>query len=304
MTSEKCVDQQSPLWDKVRRILSSGLSANEKLLLISLADYAGQGGKAFPSQHRLAADMSLKERQVRNIIGGLKVKEVLNTKKQQRSSLYQIRWENLTTRPEADCQSEESQIGNEVPVTIQGTDPPIAPDRQWIASKTGNGVPTNREGTENTKKAGIEETKKPVTDQTAVQAREREIKRWCAQLKPDDFSDLSKGIDPFKRAVKIGFLRQFEDRVWFFTLWRNSWRKFRNGTTDNPARLFVGNLRIALGGGVRKGTQEDEDEAIEFLQRLDRGPGRRRLREEWEPEVEPKPLSSLVSEIMRGFQAV
>jgi hypothetical protein len=57
-----------PLWEKVRLVLRSDLSAAEKLLLIALADYGGQDGVAFPSQDTLARDVSLKPRQVRNVI--------------------------------------------------------------------------------------------------------------------------------------------------------------------------------------------------------------------------------------------
>lgn len=57
-----------PIWEQLRTILASNLSTAEKLLLITIADHGGKDGKAFADQDTLAKAVSLKPRQLRNVI--------------------------------------------------------------------------------------------------------------------------------------------------------------------------------------------------------------------------------------------
>ena len=270
------INRESPLWEKTRHIMASGLSTAEKLLLIALADYGGLNGAAFPSQQRLASDLSMSDRQVRNVITKLKRSGVLETHKKQRVSEYVVQWSKLPPRPEVSCQSE---TGSEVPVS--DSRPEI------YDTQTGSQFPTNKERTDKEKKT---------EDRLSVfeKSKARKFNQWCSRLTTDDFRELDRGWQHFQSAVSEGLLREFEDRNWFLVLWLDSWRKFQRGVTDNAAKLFIGNVKRVLAGGPRFGTEQDEDIVQDFLQ----AKRRPRNRSSEDAETEPQHISELFGQLL------
>ena len=61
-----------------------GLSPSEKLVLLSLANYADEDGRCWPSQRRMAAETSLSDRTVRSVLSALEEKGLIRREERQR----------------------------------------------------------------------------------------------------------------------------------------------------------------------------------------------------------------------------
>lgn len=118
-------------------IREAKLKTGEKLLLMVLADYCGDDGIAFCGQDRLAADVGVKPRQLRNLVTSLRPVVQAEKRGRGQTNVYRINWQALESIQD-DRQCDATQKGRDrQPIAEQATN-----DRQPIAYETGNPLPT------------------------------------------------------------------------------------------------------------------------------------------------------------------
>lgn len=217
-------------------IRESAFTATQKLLLILLAEYAGDNEWAFPSQETLALDMTLKPRQVRNILKQLE--PVIETRKGATGvpNHYRINWQRLSEHQQPDRQSSTA-------------------DRQSSTALTGNGVPTN-----------IHRTSKrtPITN-GALRGRSGGSGWQRGGIGTEEFDSLDGAEPRFREAVENGWVGE-EDKLRFLTLWAYTGRQYARPADDpNRVRNPGAFLTQCIKAQEWKGSEADEDTARAHL---------------------------------------
>lgn len=93
--------------------------------------------------------------------------------------------------------------------------------------------------------------------------------KWCSSLRVEEFQSPGRGIKRFAETVEKGFLRR-DDRFRFMGLWFDTAVKAEQGKIQNAAKVFIANLKTALGGGEWFGSDALEADVQAFLVEWDR----------------------------------
>lgn len=129
-------------WDRAAAIRAAPLTIQQKWLLRCLADYAGDDGECFVSRERLAADISLGERQVSKIVGSLVRLGIVSIDlRPHRTNIYRINWDRLES---AHSSSRNSETGNSSSGNSSSPLPgtPVRPTGNCSSRPPGTAVPT------------------------------------------------------------------------------------------------------------------------------------------------------------------
>lgn len=119
-----------------------GLSRDELLVMLALADFADDAGMCWPAMAAIAGKARMTERGARGIVRRLEIRGVL-TIEEARGRTYSNRY-RLVVKPERDDIKPEAETRNDVPVI------PVKPERENIKperddTKTGTRVPPNHQ---------------------------------------------------------------------------------------------------------------------------------------------------------------
>ena len=198
------------------------LTAQQKLVLGRLHDYAGNGNNAHPSQARLADDLSLSDRQVRTYLRDLETAGFVTTKRRRQAvAIHSLNWSAI-----------ESGIQ----------------DRKRASSlksrKTGSPLPVSSDSRPEVqrRKTGSTASSRPEAH-FRPNAQERSITNTPAapsdgfsrnKIDPGEFKSLDRGLCRFMEYVSAGKVRD-ADRLRFLVLWLWCGRN----RDRNPVGAFV-----------------------------------------------------------------
>ena len=178
MVRDNTKDGASPsFWDRRRLIRESGLTVQQKLLLFIMADYIGDNEAAFVSRPTLARDMSLKQRQTRNVIQSLEGRILEINQRPGRTNLVRINWAGVQSSALVQPAAPVQPIAGEGVQPIAGGGAPEC---------TGGVQPIALEHTSNTHSTSSGTHKSART--RFVPPTVEEVKAYC--------DERGKGVDP------------------------------------------------------------------------------------------------------------
>lgn len=258
--SSTTADSSAKSFDALEKLYGSDLDLSVKAVAVYLWFRADRSsGEAWPSQARMATDLSRSDRQIRNLLKQLELAGAITIIHGVGKTVnrYRIHFDRLADRKPMSGQG-ESSTGNGLPVTPE-TD--CRGDRKPVADHPGNGLPAEQEKNSATKKS---------------------VNRGGTDLNSRLWSELS--ADDLTRAVKHDDLALLE-RLWLeaqklphpvpatdqnrvqlyaaahyvVTAPRSEVRK--------PVAVFVAKVRDR---DWRTGSQQSEDWARQAIRKVDR----------------------------------
>jgi len=240
------------------------LSTAEKAVLARLHDFCGQRNTAFPGQERLAADVSLKPRQLRTHLRSLAAAGFIRiTRRKRESSIHQIDWTRVETasqdrqpvadqdgRQERHCTADQESVQdrqrNAGQRSVQrvekdrksGARLPVKAnqDRQFKVVKTGSGLPI--EHNKNTTTVNrTEEDRQCIAGQEI--RRRGKASRTAPKIRREDFADIDRGIEVISGLLISGALTDLH-RVSALALWIRLGRQLADGAEiKSPSGVFI-----------------------------------------------------------------
>ena len=212
---------ESEFWRRRRLIRESNLSAQQKLLLYIVADYAGDSGECYVGRTRLAADLSLSVRQVRYLIQSAERAGVVAVDvRGGRTNLYRIQWEGVQSVAGVQCTARVQPIAGEGCNPLHGG---------GAVDCTGGVQPIAPKHKENTQLTPKRTPKRART--RFVKPTVEEVKAFCSERK--NAVDAERFHAYYEsNGWRVGRSPMTDWRAAIKTWERNGYDDRRNGTAD------------------------------------------------------------------------
>ncbi len=222
------------------------LKTTARFVLYRIADYAGNSDVAFPSQARLASDVGISERHLRNMLRELEVAGYLSATRQKRKvNRYALNWQRITA--------------NGANLDRNPSSSKRAVDRNSSSSLTGTPVPPERSVNTQEKNA------------QRGSSHKSQLSRWARAIKPVEFNTLDAGLKRFDQTTHNGWLPDEPGpRLNFMCAWQSISRRMTDGNVRSPGGLFAKMLADGIREGRWSGCNGDEDAVRAFLRDHDR----------------------------------